>query len=281
MRGGLMKTMIGWAILLMCSVNLFAQGELDFSKVRLKFSVRVARDASKTAMDSLTGVLKLRPNGEVRLRLSIADVMRVDSERRDSLYIYFVTNKSKQVMTCQEADILNPSLSSASMMRTVYRLDSVILKPKKSLLRVKWKDPEEEVAKLYCVYDTVFCNLHYQDKNLVEHVVTLNNKDSVNFPAPIYRLGKLSLINHFDSTEVKSGPYYLVSGTTGRRLGTSRTGDLGEFNKKNIQTAAASKTMSTPVIKFESEYVTQMLPKIYIKNWPFDEVVEEGKEETE
>ena len=31
--------------------NLLAQGSLDFSKVRLHYSIRIARDASKTEMD--------------------------------------------------------------------------------------------------------------------------------------------------------------------------------------------------------------------------------------
>ncbi len=266
--------------------NLLAQGSLDFSKVRLHYSIRIARDASKTEMDSLSSVFKIRKNGEVKLILNKAtdecrfyyqEVMRTDNARPDTMNIYYVDRKSKQVMSCQGAEIVKPYMSSTSQMRTVYRLDSLILKPKKSLFRIKLENKDSIVYnRVYYVIDSLTCYLHYQDKNLVSHTINLNKRDSIHFPAPIYRLNKLVLINTLDSSEVICKHYYIAN-YSNHDLFRIKGTDVSEFNRRNLQIVAAEKNRSARIWFDLPPSFKRFIPTITFRNWPFEEVAEENE----
>ncbi|MEE3483526.1 MAG: hypothetical protein VZQ98_04265 [Bacteroidales bacterium] len=265
------------------SINLFAQGNMDLSKVRLRYSVRLARDASKTAMDSLSSVFKIRKNGEVKLILSKGDkdryyyqeVMRTENTRPDTMKIFYVDKKSKQIMSCQGAEIVKPYMSSTSELRTVYRLDSLILKPKTGLFRIKLENKDSMVYnRVYYVIDSLTCYLHYQDKNLVSHTINLNKRDSIHFPAPIYRLNKLVLINTLDSSEVICKHYYIAN-YSNHDLFRIKGTNVSEFNRRNLQIVAAEKNRSARIWFDLPPAFEKFIPTITFRNWPFEEVTEE------
>ncbi|MBR4840619.1 MAG: hypothetical protein IK005_09090 [Paludibacteraceae bacterium] len=289
----LLRNMIlGLALVLGC-ISVNAQSDLDFSKVRLKYSFRIARDASKTAMDSLSGFYKIRKNGDVRLTLGnnaadaarfyYQELMRVEKNSADSLTIYYVNKNQKQLLSGADVEILGSYITSTSEMRTAYRLDSLLLKPKKAMFRLKLENKDSVVFnRVYYAVDSLLCYLHYQDKNLVDHTVLLNKqdvRDTIQFPAPIYRLRKVVLVNRLDSSEVICPRYYLASSSTGRELKNSRMGDLSEFNRRNIQLASKSK-LSVPVLAFDmpAKFNKKFIPKIIIRDWPFEDMEENSEE---
>jgi len=265
--------------------NLLAQGGMDFSKVRLRYTLRIARDASKNEMDSLSSVFKIRKNGEVKLILNKTtdvaryyyhEVMRTEKTRPDTMNIYYVDKKSKQTLSCKGAEIVNPYMSSTSQMRTVYRLDSLILKPKTGLFRIKLENKDSIVYnRVYYVIDSLICYLHYQDKNLVEHTTILNNRDSVKFPAPIYRLNKLVLINTLDSSEVNSKHYYIANFTNHDRFRIKGI-DFSEFNRRNLQIVASEKKNARIWFDLPPSF-KRFIPTITFRNWPFEEITEEAE----
>lgn len=276
-----------WTILLGALLIGYAQEKLDFSKVKLKFSMRIAQDASKTAMDSLSGVFKLRKSGEVKLimnkssddsRFYYQELMRADLTSPDTLSIFYVNRNAKQTMSSQGANFVKPYVTLASDMRTTYRLDSIILRPKKGLFRLKMENKDSVVFnRVYYAIDSLLCVLHYTDKNLVEHAVVLNNPDSLHFPAPIYRLNKVVLVNTLDSTEVKCGNCYLATSSRMNRTFDPLRKD-SEFNKRNVQ-EAMSKTMTSTLIGFYPKTIWPFLPRVYVRNWPFEETAQKNEEE--